>query len=158
MMARFGRKGFLSGKGKEKIGKKKQDDVDSISKVSELVNMEQISTIPTTDAASSNKTNLPKTSSVPFFQRIFNRSKSQTEDELNFQNQLQRNSVIMSDSSNTDTAPNIPTHVGNYDGISDTATSGDGNETLKPNDTSISNENAMFDILDEHLTVNELQT
>ena len=110
------------------------------------------------DAAPTQKTTLPKTSSVPFFQRLFNRSKSQTEDELNFQNQLQRNSVIMSDVNDTDAAPNIPTHVGNDEGISDTATSGDGTEPMKPKDTSISNENAMFEILDENLTEIDLQT
>ena len=156
MIARFGKKGFLSGKGKN--GKKKQDDVDVVNKVNNAGNTQQIAGFMSTDAAPC-ETILPKNKSVPFFQRLFNRSKSQTEEELNFQNQSQRSSVIISDFNNTDIPPTIPTHVGNNESISDTMISEhntNGSDLLIPNGTSISNENAIFELLDENLTVNDL--
>ena len=129
-----------------------------------MASTQQLVVLPIMDATST-KPNMPKNNSVPFFQRLFSRSKSQTEDELNIHNQLQRNSVVMSDSNNLDTVPAVPSHLVKNELISDTDkqdnTSGnDGNEseTLKPEDTSISNENAIFEILDENYTGNEIQT
>ena len=99
---------------------------------------------------------MSKNGSVPFFQRLFNRSKSQTEEELNFQNQ--RNSVIMSDSNINDIVPSIPCHVDENGVIGDKANSGN-NDTIivNQNETSISNENAIFELLDEQLGVNQIQ-
>merc|ERR1719414_832483 len=109
-----------------------------------------------TESVLNNKTNLPKNSSVPFFQRLFNRSKSQTEDELNFQNQLQSNPSIISDVNNGELMPSVPNNVGNNEGISDITINNeaDVSDTLKANDTCITNENTIFEILDENLTIN----
>merc|ERR1719270_443403 len=162
MMSRFGKKGFLSGKGKDKSSKKKQAEVESSStNATDSVDIQQIGGPQTsTEAMPNNKTNLPKNSSVPFFQRLFNRSKSQTEDELNFQNQLQSNPSIISDVNNGQSMPSVPSNVGNNEGISDISINNeaDGSETLKANDTCITNENTIFEILDENLTVNDLQS
>ena len=164
MMSRFGKKGFLSGKGKDKASKKKQAEADSSSTNatdSVDVQQQQIGGPQTsTEAMPNNKTNLPKNSSVPFFQRLFNRSKSQTEEELNFQNQLQSDPSIISDINNGELMPSVPNQVSNNEGISDISINNEVNasETLKANDTCITNENTIFEILDENLTVNDLQS
>merc|ERR1712001_28514 len=120
MMARFGKRGFLSGKGKDrKEAKKKQENEDGPnSNAKDVANTRNISGDSSTDNTS-NKANMTKNGSIPFFQRLFNRSKSQTEEELNFQNQ--RNSVIMSDSSINDIVPSIPCHVDENGVIGDKA-------------------------------------
>ena len=157
MMARFGKRGFLSGKGKDKKeAKKKQENEDDPNlNAKDVANTRNISGDSSTDNTS-NKANMSKNGSVPFFQRLFNRSKSQTEEELNFQNQ--RNSVIMSDSNINDIVPSIPCHVDENGVISDKANIGN-NETIivNQNDSSISNENAIFELLDEQLGVNQIQ-
>jgi len=164
MMSRFGKKGFLSGKGKDKASKKKQAEADSSStNATDSVDVQQQQIggpITSTEAMPNNKTNLPKNSSVPFFQRLFNRSKSQTEEELNFQNQLQSDPSIISDINNGELMPSVPSQVSNNEGISDISINNEVNasETLKANDTCITNENTIFEILDENLTVNDLQS
>merc|ERR1711974_402071 len=109
-MARFGKRGFLSGKGKDKkeVKKKQENEYDQNSSAKDVANTRNISGDSSIDNTS-NKANMSKNGSVPFFQRLFNRSKSQTDEELNFQNQ--RNSVIMSDSNINDIVPSIPCHV-----------------------------------------------
>ena len=158
MMARFGKRGFLSGKGKDKkeAKKRQENEDDQNSNAKDVANTRNVSGDSSTDNAS-NKANMSKNGSVPFFQRLFNRSKSQTEEELNFQNQ--RNSVIMSDSNINNVVPNIPCHVDDNGVISDKASLGN-SETMivKQNETSISNENVIFELLDEQLGVNQIQT
>jgi len=159
MMSRFGKKGFLSGKGKDKASKKKQAETDNASvKSNEQAINQQIIGNQISAEIVPNKANLPKNSSVPFFQRLFSRSKSQTEDELNFQNQIISNSSIISDVNNGELMSSVPSHISNNDGLSDTGNDADINEALKSNETGITNENNIFEILDENLTVNNLQT
>merc|ERR1712062_905229 len=144
--------------------KKKQAEADSSSTNatdSIDVQQQQIGGPQTsTELMPNNKTNLHKNSSVPFFQRLFNRSKSQTEEELNFQNQLQSDPSIISDINNGELMPSVPSQVSNNEGISDISINNEVNasETLKANDTCINNENTIFEILDENLTVNDLQS
>ena len=164
MMARFGygKRSFLSGKGKDKSIKKKQDDNQNVAKVNDVTTPQQLDGPQVIDTTST-KTNMPKSTSVPFFQRLFSRSKSQTEDELN--SQLQRNSVVMSDTKNFDMAPNVPSHLDAIELVNETenqntASGKDGNEfeTIKSNDTTICNENAIFELLDSNNKGNEIQT